>query len=327
MKKGLFIFGVILVLIFIIGCNQKTANIKLLDEITKMPINGEALINGTKVAIEDGVLKTKDRSFEIEVSNYLPMNANLSEDTKEITLYLKPSSWISINCNVQEPQILIDNNIIESFVVSKDSSIIISPVSQGNHTLSISKQYFIEKEMNITVIEGENNIEVKLEQDENALSMLLDSLIFPSEKENYNFNISINGTFYEKSIEDTISGEVRNKEVYKMKDSNIEYTFQNGKPYIDGQEVKDEEKSFALLFSKNTVENFLSIKEYIKGLTIKDFTNGFLTLYGKRDFEGRSYDEEIIFSISDSTINRIALTISSQELNTKLLVTLDIEEE
>lgn len=326
MKKSLLIFGIIVVLISTIGCNQRTANIKLLDELTKMPISGEVLINGEKVTVENGELKTKDKTLKIEANNYLPLNANLSEDTKEITLYLKPSSWISINCNVQEPKILIDNTTIISPIVSKDSSIIISPVSTGNHTLSISKQYFVEKEMSIVVKEGENSIEVKLEQDENALSMLFDSITFPSEKENYNFTIQINGTFYEKSIEDEISGEVRNKQIYKIKDSTVEYTFENGKPYINGQEVQDEEKSFALMFSKNTIENFLSIKEYIKGLTIKDVTNGFLTLTGRREFEGRSYDEEIIFSISNNNINKIALTISSQELNTKLLVTLDIEE-
>lgn len=325
MRKKLLVVVLILSVLFVFGCNTKKINIMLYDDITKLPLSGEVLVDGQKAQMDDGVLKVTKTAFKIEAPYYEALNVSLSDDTKEATLYVKPSSWIVIECNSQNPDIFLDSDKISNPFVSKDSKIIISPVSAGKHSVSISKQYFKESSFIIDIKPNENSIVVSLEPDEAAISMLINSLIFPSEAGNFAFDISMNGSFNGQDVEDYISGETDNGQISKVKDASIEYSFIGGKPYISGSEVTDEEKAFALMFSKTTIENFLKIKEYLNGLKLKDITNGFLTFYGTRDFEERSYDEEISFQVDDSSVSRVAMTIGSEELNIKLLVTIDIE--
>lgn len=325
MKKLLILIVLIMIPAFMFGCSRSNIKLTLQDEVTGLPVNGSIMINGSDLVAVNGVVSVKSGELEISSNYYQDTQITVSNENKEMTVKLKPKAWLLINCNVQNPDIEVDGVIQDKIYTENGYKLIVSPISIASHKIAIRKQYFKNIEFTLLTEPNENTINATLEPDEDAIASLINSLTFPDKMSSYNFNVQIEGTFNGTTVNHSFSGEVINGNLEKVKENSFEYSFVDGKPYLDGEEVKDEEKSFALIFAKNTIEDFLDFKDSTKGLSLNNVTNGFVTFKGQKKFEERNFEEDLSFQLSDHQVNRVIISINSEELGVNLLFTVDLE--
>lgn len=325
MKKLLILIVLMMIPVLMFGCGRSNIKLIIQDEVTGLPVNGSIIINGSELVAVNGVVSVKSGELKISSNNYEDTQITASNENKEMTVKLKPKAWLLINCNAQNPDIEVDGIIQDKIYTENGYKLIVSPISIASHKIKIRKQYFKNIEFTLLTEPNENTINATLEPDEDAIASLVNSLTFPDKTSSYNFNVQIEGTFNGTTVNHSFSGEVTNGNLEKVKENSLEYSFVDGKPYLDGEEVKDEEKSFALIFAKNTIEDFLDFKDSTKGLSLNNVTNGFVTFEGQKQFEERNFEEDLSFQLSDHQVNRVIISINSEELGVNLLFTVDLE--
>ncbi len=327
MMKKTFILLLIVVFVSLpSGCRRNTVSVTLIDSITGLPISSSVMANGKQYNVSNGELTLEAGDVNLSVPGYMEMRTTLLKDGKQ-TIKLTPQSWILLTSNVQNPQIELDGKTFDRPYTENGYKYAISPVGQGDHSLVIRKQYFKDLRIVLSVRGGENTISAYLEPDSQAVDELISSLLFPSKESKYSFAIELSGSLNSNSINKKLRGEVVNGSIVTVNDNDLEYKFELNKVLLNGKEVKEEETAFALLFAKATIEDFLNFRDVTKGLKLKDITNGFVTFGGVRNFEDRPFNEDVSFVLSDHKVNRVIVSIDSQEMNTKLLVEVEMVEE
>jgi hypothetical protein len=348
MKKIiLLVLSVFIISLTFLGCSKQTVQLELSDKVSGLGILQvkTCAVDGKEAPIVDGKISLSAGQHTIGVNGYYDVNINIEKDAKGTKISLTPKAYLIITTNATQETITIDGVKPQyttggdsAFVTSlekaeeiKTHDITISPVAEDIHLLKISSPYFEDFSKTIEIKEGKNADETLLKPDEKKIKDLVNSITFPEDMKDFDFAITLQGTLNGQAINDkNINGKVSGSAISEISDENITYTFLNGKPYIDNQEVKDKEKLQALLFASNTLKEFINIKGLIANFALltngenatvyvnETNGNGLILLEGYKLFEERNVYEHFVVNFQEKSVNTISLEINSDALKTNL---------
>ena len=121
-----------------------------------------------------------------------------------------------------------------------------------------------------------------------------------------------------------MKGAVKNNLIENISDNNVSYTFKNGEPFINNEQVDDLERATILKFARDTIQEFLQFKEKIKSLNLKDANTDSISFTGEREFEDRKFSETIKLTLYENKVSSVTVNISSQDLQVDLEATISI---
>ena len=323
MKKLLTVISIIAILITILGCNRSNFKISITDSKTDFPIEGKIQINGKSAEINNGILYLNERDYTIEKEGYENLNLGINGNrTNNISTYMEPISYLIILTDNQNAKILIDEAERKGKI--EEESIIISPVNEGQHSIVIEAPFYITRKITEEFHKGENLINANLALDSEKVQELLKNIEFPEDNKNFNFSITINGDISKNKFSYDLKGAVKNNSIENISDNNVSYTFKNGEPFINNEQVDDLEKATILKFARDTIQEFLQFKEKIKSLNLKDANTDSISFTGEREFEDRKFSETIKLTLYENKVSSVTVNISSQDLQVDLEATLSI---
>ena len=323
MKKLLTVISIIAILITILGCNRSNFKVSITDSKTDFPIEGEAQINGKTVKINEGIFYLSEGNYTIEKEGYGNLNLGINGNgTNNISTYMEPISYLIILTDNRNAKILIDG--VERKGKIEDESIIISPVNEGQHSIVIEAPFYITKKITEEFHKGGNSINANLVLDREKVQELLKNIEFPEDNKNFNFSITIIGDISKNKFSYDLKGAVKNNSIESISDNNVSYTFKNGEPFINNEQVDDLERATILKFARDTVQEFLQFREKIKSLNLKDANTDSISFTGEREFEDRKFSETIKLTLYENKASSITVNISSQDLQVDLEATISI---
>ena len=323
MKRLLTVISIIAILITILGCNRSNFKISITDSKTDFPIEGKIQINGKSAEINNGILYLNERDYTIEKEGYENLNLGINGNrTNNISTYMEPISYLIILTDNQNAKILIDEAERKGKI--EEESIIISPVNEGQHSIVIEAPFYITRKITKEFHKGENLINANLALDSEKVQELLKNIEFPEDNKNFNFSITINGDISKNKFSYDLKGAVKNNSIENISDNNVSYTFKNGEPFINNEQVDDLEKATILKFARDTIQEFLQFKEKIKSLNLKDANTDSISFTGEREFEDRKFSETIKLTLYENKASSITVNISSQDLQVDLEATISI---
>jgi hypothetical protein len=316
-KKLLTLILIIVISIAISGCNRSNFKVSITDAQTGFPIEGKIELNGKISQINNGLIGLDEGNYTIKKDGYGDINIALSgSSSSTVNTTMEPISYLSINTENQNLTIFIDGNEVKGKF--QENKIIISPVSEGQHSLTIEAPFYQTDKISKEFYRGENIVNLKLTLDNERVQELFKNLEFPEDNQNFNFSITVNGSISNNKFSYSLKGSVNNGSVNNINDSNISYTFKNGQPYVGDQAVTDPEQITVLEFARDTVQEFLQFKDKINDLQIKDISSDNIIFTGEREFETRKFSETITINISNNKISSLLLNIYSQDLQIDL---------
>jgi len=322
-KKLLITFSIIVILTTIFGCSRLNYKISITDSKTGFLIEGEVKVNGKTLNVNNGVLILGEGDYTIEKEGYGNLSIGVSGSrTNPINTYMEPISYLIILTDNQNAKILIDG--VEKGSKVENGKIIISPVNEGQHSIVIEAPFYITNENIEEFHKGENLINVNLVLDKEKVQELIKNIEFPEDNKDYNFSINITGDISKNKFSYDLKGVVRGGSIENISDNNLSYTFKNGEPFINNEQVKDLEKASVLKFARVTLQEFLQFKEKIKSLNIKNVNTDTIVFTGERDFEGRKFSEIIKLTFSKNKVSSLMLSISSEDLQVDIKATITI---
>lgn len=325
MKKLLTVISIIAILITILGCNRSNFKVSITDSKTDFPIKGKIQINGKSVEINNGILYLNEGDYTIEKESYGNLSLSIGINSTGINLvntYMEPISYLVVQTDTQDTKILIDGAERKGKI--EEESIIISPVSEGQHSIVIEASFYITKKITEEFHKGENLINANLALDSEKVQELLKNIEFPEDNKNFNFSITINGDISKNKFSYDLKGVVKNNAIENISDNNVSYTFKNGEPFINNEQVDDLEKATLLKFARDTIQEFLQFKNKTKNLNIKQVNNDTISFTGEREFEDRKFSETIKLTLYENKVSSITVNISSQDLQVDLEATISI---
>jgi len=334
-KKLLTVISIIAILITILGCNRSNFKVSITDSKTDFPIEGEAQINGKTVKINEGIFYLSEGNYTIEKEGYGNLNLGINGNgTNNISTYMEPISYLIILTDNQDTKISIDSAERKGKIVYFDpsalsangqaESIIISPVNEGQHSIVIEAPFYITKKITEEFHKGGNSINANLVLDREKVQELLKNIEFPEDNKNFNFSITIIGDISKNKFSYDLKGAVKNNSIESISDNNVSYTFKNGEPFINNEQVDDLERATILKFARDTIQEFLQFKEKIKSLNLKDANTDSISFTGEREFEGRKFYEAIKLTLYENKASSVTANISSQDLQVDLEATISI---
>lgn len=323
MKKLLTVISIIAILITILGCNRSNFKVNITDSKTGFPIEGKIQVNGKSVKINEGILYLNEGDYTIEKEGYGNLNLGINGNrTNNISTYMEPISYLIILTDNQNAKILIDEAERKGKI--EEESIIISPVNEGQHSIVIEAPFYITKKITEEFHKGENLINANLALDSEKVQELLKNIEFPEDNKNFNFSITINGDISKNKFSYDLKGAVKNNLIENISDNNVSYTFKNGEPFINNEQVDDLERATILKFARDTIQEFLQFKEKIKSLNLKDANTDSISFMGEREFEDRKFSETIKLTLYENKVSSVTVNISSQDLQVDLEATISI---
>ena len=323
MKKLLTVISIIAILITILGCNRSNFKVNITDSKTGFPIEGKIQINGKSVKINEGILYLNEGDYTIEKEGYGNLNLGINGNrTNNISTYMEPISYLIILTDNQNTKILIDEAERKGKI--EEESIIISPVNEGQHSIVIEAPFYITKKITEEFHKGENLINANLALDSEKVQELLKNIEFPEDNKNFNFSITITGDISKNKFSYDLEGAVKNNLIENISDNNVSYTFKNGEPFINNEQVDDLERATILKFARDTIQEFLQFKEKIKSLNLKDANTDSISFTGEREFEDRKFSETIKLTLYENKVSSVTVNISSQDLQVDLEATISI---
>lgn len=323
MKKLLTVISIIAILITILGCNRSNFKVNITDSKTGFPIEGKIQVNGKSVKINEGILYLNEGDYTIEKEGYGNLNLGINGNrTNNISTYMEPISYLIILTDNQNAKILIDEAERKGKI--EEESIIISPVNEGQHSIVIEAPFYITKKITEEFHKGENLINANLALDSEKVQELLKNIEFPEDNKNFNFSITINGDISKNKFSYDLEGAVKNNLIENISDNNVSYTFKNGEPFINNEQVDDLERATILKFARDTIQEFLQFKEKIKSLNLKDANTDSISFTGEREFEDRKFSETIKLTLYENKVSSVTVNISSQDLQVDLEATISI---
>lgn len=323
MKKLLTVISIIAILITILGCNRSNFKVNITDSKTGFPIEGKIQVNGKSVKINEGILYLNEGDYTIEKEGYGNLNLGINGNrTNNISTYMEPISYLIILTDNQNTKILIDEAERKGKI--EEESIIISPVNEGQHSIVIEAPFYITKKITEEFHKGENLINANLALDSEKVQELLKNIEFPEDNKNFNFSITINGDISKNKFSYDLKGAVKNNLIENISDNNVSYTFKNGEPFINNEQVDDLERATILKFARDTIQEFLQFKEKIKSLNLKDANTDSISFTGEREFEDRKFSETIKLTLYENKVSSVTVNISSQDLQVDLEATISI---
>ncbi len=339
MKKFTLIIAILAVLLsisFSIGCSS-TYTYKVLDAETHKPVSGTVLINGRKVTIESGTIKTTKTEFTIRKDGYIGKAVSNKENG---IIKLVPVAFLKIRFTgkngstvkllSEETKIIVNNKVVPQSSIAfspQGSSVIVSPAPTGTTVLQVKTPFAESEKILLSVKNGENDVDAEISFNEKLIENYLNSLVFPNDLKNGLIKISITGTVDADNINYDLQAKLRNGEVVEIQDKNIHYTFKNNKPYIvvngEEKEVTDPEKIAALTFARNTIKNALELNLSLSKLKIVSFSSESALFSGTRTFEKRNYTETVQLTMKNKTVTKEVVHIASTDIeNANLTVTM-----
>jgi len=322
-KKLLTVISIIAILITILGCNRSNFKVNITDSKTGFPIEGKIQVNGKSVKINEGILYLNEGDYTIEKEGYGNLNLGINGNrTNNISTYMEPISYLIILTDNQNTKILIDEAERKGKI--EEESIIISPVNEGQHSIVIEAPFYITKKITEEFHKGENLINANLALDSEKVQELLKNIEFPEDNKNFNFSITINGDISKNKFSYDLKGAVKNNLIENISDNNVSYTFKNGEPFINNEQVDDLERATILKFARDTIQEFLQFKEKIKSLNLKDANTDSISFTGEREFEDRKFSETIKLTLYENKVSSVTVNISSQDLQVDLEATISI---
>jgi hypothetical protein len=322
-KKLLTVISIIAILITILGCNRSNFKVNITDSKTGFPIEGKIQVNGKSVKINEGILYLNEGDYTIEKEGYGNLNLGINGNrTNNIGTYMEPISYLVVQTDTQDTKILIDGAERKGKI--EEESIIISPVNEGQHSIVIEAPFYITRKITEEFHKGENLINANLALDSEKVQELLKNIEFPEDNKNFNFSITINGDISKNKFSYDLKGAVKNNSIENISDNNVSYTFKNGEPFINNEQVDDLEKATILKFARDTIQEFLQFKEKIKSLNLKDANTDSISFTGEREFEDRKFSETIKLTLYENKVSSVTVNISSQDLQVDLEATLSI---
>jgi len=322
-KKLLTVISIIAILITILGCNRSNFKVNITDSKTGFPIEGKIQVNGKSVKINEGILYLNEGDYTIEKEGYGNLNLGINGNrTNNISTYMEPISYLIILTDNQNAKILIDEAERKGKI--EEESIIISPVNEGQHSIVIEAPFYITKKITEEFHKGENLINANLALDSEKVQELLKNIEFPEDNKNFNFSITINGDISKNKFSYDLKGAVKNNLIENISDNNVSYTFKNGEPFINNEQVDDLERATILKFARDTIQEFLQFKEKIKSLNLKDANTDSISFMGEREFEDRKFSETIKLTLYENKVSSVTVNISSQDLQVDLEATISI---
>lgn len=323
MKKLLTVISIIAILITILGCNRSNFKVNITDSKTGFPIEGKIQVNGKSVKINEGILYLNEGDYTIEKEGYGNLNLGINGNrTNNISTYMEPISYLIILTDNQNAKILIDEAERKGKI--EEESIIISPVNEGQHSIVIEAPFYITKKITEEFHKGENLINANLALDSEKVQELLKNIEFPEDNKNFNFSITITGDISKNKFSYDLEGAVKNNLIENISDNNVSYTFKNGEPFINNEQVDDLERATILKFARDTIQEFLQFKEKIKSLNLKDANTDSISFTGEREFEDRKFSETIKLTLYENKVSSVTVNISSQDLQVDLEATISI---
>jgi len=322
-KRLLTVISIIAILITIFGCNRSNFKVSITDSKTGFPIEGKIQINGKSVKINEGILYLNEGDYTIEKEGYGNLNLGINGNrTNNISTYMEPISYLIILTDNQNTKILIDEAERKGKI--EEESIIISPVNEGQHSIVIEAPFYITKKITEEFHKGENLINANLALDSEKVQELLKNIEFPEDNKNFNFSITITGDISKNKFSYDLEGAVKNNLIENISDNNVSYTFKNGEPFINNEQVDDLERATILKFARDTIQEFLQFKEKIKSLSLKDANTDSISFMGEREFEDRKFSETIKLTLYENKVSSVTVNISSQDLQVDLEATISI---
>jgi hypothetical protein len=322
-KKLLTVISIIAILITIFGCNRSNFKVSITDSKTGFPIEGKIQVNRKSVKINDGILYLNEGDYTIEKEGYENLNLGINGNrTNNISTYMEPISYLIILTDNQNAKILIDEAERKGKI--EEESIIISPVNEGQHSIVIEAPFYITRKITEEFHKGENLINANLALDSEKVQELLKNIEFPEDNKNFNFSITINGDISKNKFSYDLKGAVKNNSIENISDNNVSYTFKNGEPFINNEQVDDLERATILKFARDTIQEFLQFKEKIKSLNLKDANTDSISFTGEREFEDRKFSETIKLTLYENKVSSVTVNISSQDLQVDLEATISI---
>jgi len=322
-KRLLTVISIIAILITILGCNRSNFKVNITDSKTGFPIEGKIQINGKSVKINEGILYLNEGDYTIEKEGYGNLNLGINGNrTNNISTYMEPISYLIILTDNQNAKILIDEAERKGKI--EEESIIISPVNEGQHSIVIEAPFYITKKITEEFHKGENLINANLALDSEKVQELLKNIEFPEDNKNFNFSITITGDNSKNKFSYDLKGAVKNNLIENISDNNVSYTFKNGEPFINNEQVDDLERATILKFARDTIQEFLQFKEKIKSLNLKDANTDSISFTGEREFEDRKFSETIKLTLYENKVSSVTVNISSQDLQVDLEATISI---
>lgn len=323
MKRLLTVISIIAILITILGCNRSNFKVNITDSKTGFPIEGKIQVNGKSVKINEGILYLNEGDYTIEKEGYGNLNLGINGNrTNNISTYMEPISYLIILTDNQNTKILIDEAERKGKI--EEESIIISPVNEGQHSIVIEAPFYITKKITEEFHKGENLINANLALDSEKVQELLKNIEFPEDNKNFNFSITITGDISKNKFSYDLKGAVKNNLIENISDNNVSYTFKNGEPFINNEQVDDLERATILKFARDTIQEFLQFKEKIKSLNLKDANTDSISFTGEREFEDRKFSETIKLTLYENKVSSVTVNISSQDLQVDLEATISI---
>ncbi|MGB9694768.1 MAG: hypothetical protein ACP5SB_01275 [Caldisericaceae bacterium] len=350
MKKillGVFIF--IFASVPVLGCGRHTVQIELSDKVNALGTlyAKSCTVDGKNVAINSGKIDILPGQHTVRVPGYYDAEINVGKDLKDTKIVLTPRAYLEISTNVVGEKIFLDdanydyvssNSITFSAVENfsfEPLVIVISPLSVGEHSILLTNKYFKDFSTMTDVKEGKNTLDAFMKPDEQQIIGLLNSISFPEDTQNFDFKIDLSGSLNGVNLSNsTLNGKVSSKKVVEISDTNIDYTLDKGKLYIGNTEVEDSEKSQALLFAINTVQEFIESKKLMTQILLSasaenvrisyDGSSGTIGFISTKAFEDRPVSEKYIVGIKDKFVESVSISVDSDPLKTNLRVFLDI---
>ncbi len=318
--------------ILLAGCgNQQRTQVKLLDAVTHRIITGEISINGHKLQIRNGTVELEKGKLSINKAGYKTKNIEINN--KECIVYLTPIAYLKLYVTNSDGK-AITNAVVQignkKVITDKNGNCTVSPVLEGKQIIEISKKFLKARQVIVDIKPGENKISVKLLLQNSLARKYLDSLVFPEDKKDFSFSISINGNADKERIEHQFSGKVKNHKVLEVWDKNIHYTFEDNSVFIiteNGKKpLKDEEQKEALAYARSIIQKMFNMKNEANSLNISDISNDEILLRKSKTFEGRPITEEMLLQVSNKKIQSIIIHLSSEDIeNADINIRINIE--
>ncbi len=302
MKKKV-ITVLVLIVFALTGCAVHTYTFKLFDNITKAPFTGKAIVNGKKVSIKNGVLKTNSQKVEIETKGY---EKTVSENQM---IFLVPEAYLIVKSNVIPSEILI-NGKTAMFYIRQNGECVISPVEEGKINIILESEFCNPFEKTLNISKGRNEISANLSLNKEKLENFLSNLSLYSGT----FRITEQGKIDEDNINYEFYALLKNGKVFQIKYKETNYSFENGKVFSKGTEIKNKEDIAALLYAKKTVENLFPLSKYTKNLNLKYADPDTISLFGTKTFENRELNETLKLTFTNSKLKEAKLHIQSYQI-------------